>query len=84
MTANCKLSSLPVDDPKRIEGERQRRRYVKRSGGIVKGLSPEDIEKAAKLCSDYGRTSEGGWDTEIVIGDDVSQYPWPNRAPTHP
>jgi hypothetical protein len=62
-----KLIELPVDDPRRVDGERERRRYVKRAGGLCKDLSKADIEKANAICADYGLSADKAWDDIVVV-----------------
>jgi hypothetical protein len=62
-----KLNLLAPDDPRRVNAERERRRVVKRTGGLVKDLSEADTTKALKLCDEYGRSYEKGWDLEVSI-----------------
>jgi len=62
-----KLIELPVDDPSRVAAERERRRYVKRAGGLCKGLSEADIERAKTICDEYGRSPDEAWDDIVVV-----------------
>lgn len=67
------LKTLPIDDPQRIDGEKQRRKYIKSNGGLCKGLTAEDAEKAQQACAEYGLSAGDGWDKEIVLGHNYVQ-----------
>ena len=57
-----KFNTLAANDPRRREAEKERRRYVKRDGGFVKGLSPAEQKQGQALCEQYGRPASEGWD----------------------
>ena len=48
-------------DPERVKLERERRRFVKRTGGLRKNLNPSDAERAAQLSKGLGCSIEDGW-----------------------
>jgi hypothetical protein len=73
-TAPADVASKEVDK-KRVEMELRRRRYVKRLGGFLKGLHPEEVAKGEEVCRDYGRPPADGWDPDIFIpGFDNSNH----------
>lgn len=59
------MPKLVLSDAAKLE--KQIRYYVKRSGGFVKGLKPEQIEFAKELLKKAGR-EKPEWDESIQIG----------------
>jgi len=68
------LIALPADDARRIAAERERRRYVKRNGGLCKGMPQSDVGKATELCKTYGLPADNGWDKDIDIPGMSADY----------
>ena len=51
----------------RMDLERKRRMFVKRTGGFLKGLHPDDKAEGERICEEYGRKAEDGWDPDVWI-----------------
>lgn len=62
------LKDLPWDDPQRVAGEKTRRMYVKRTGGLCKDLTPDQVKKANEACEKYGWSAKDGWDKHVIVG----------------
>lgn len=57
-------------DPETARVERERRRYIRRSGGLKKNLCEADKKRALELCEQMQAPPETGW-LNIHIGEEV-------------